>query len=111
MYSGLRPIIPVRHRSGNRGRRSARGPPGHAASPLDQRVLTAPRRGRPAPARRSGYGSAERLAGDTDGLIVVGAVDDDGVSLEVGPTRAEHGVSLPASPVHLLGEGLGTGVE
>src|SRR5262245_6708214 len=34
-------------------------------------------------------GGAERLAGDTDGLIAVGAVADDGLSLKVGPTRAE----------------------
>src|SRR5262249_57954042 len=56
-------------------------------------------------------GSAERLAGDTDGLLGVGAVDNDSVSPEVGPTRAEPGVSLPASWVDLLGEGLGAGVE
>src|SRR5436309_11348620 len=56
-------------------------------------------------------GSAKRLAGDTDGLLAVDAVDDDGVSRGVGLTRAEHGVSLLASPVDLLGEGLGTAGE
>src|SRR5262245_5183378 len=48
------------------------------------------------PGGRPENGSAERLAGDTDGLVAVGAVDEDGVRLAVGPTRAERGASLPA---------------
>src|SRR5262245_38091972 len=48
------------------------------------------------PGGRPEIGCAERLAGDTEGLVAVGAVADDGVNSEVGPTRAELGVRLPA---------------
>src|SRR5262249_21166067 len=91
-----------------------------AALPAARRAVRPPHRIRmlqPGPPSRSSCPSppirirrAERLVGDTDGLPV-GAVDDDGASLEVEPTRAEHGVSLPTSLVDLPSERLGVGVE
>src|SRR5262245_8796805 len=52
-----------------------------------------------------------RKKSNAEYFIAIGAGDDDSVSLEVDATRAEHEVSLPASPLDPLGEGLGTGGE
>jgi hypothetical protein len=70
-----------------------RGPSCRPLPSLDQNVVTGPAVEvvRPHPADQDK--EAERLAGDTDGIIAVGAVDDDGVGLEVCRIRAEFGFS------------------